>query len=183
MKPSKKDNLKANVEYWEKEVESLKKNRKKSGSSIEMLKAKRALNMALLELHYHSDERSAENLGFSDCPILDNIACSKDGEVMRKDWELVYTSNTIRKGNRTYQAHRLICFTFNNEGDYPQEFLDLYCDVHHKNGNHKDNRAENLCFITKDYHAMIHRNRVKFDDIVRKQLIQQQYNIYSMMFK
>ena len=109
-------------------------------------------------------------------------ACARNGEVMRKDWGLVYTGKTITRNNKGYSLHRLVCYTFNNEENYPQSFLDLFCDVHHKDGNHSNNEANNLCFVTKDYHAMLHHHKVDFNDELRKQLIAQQFETYSKLY-
>lgn len=176
MRASTVDQLKQNVRYWEKELEEAKKAHERS--SARKLHAMRELNKARLAY----EEKIPEELGFVDCPILEGIACARNGEVMRKDWGLVYTGKTITRNKRGYSMHRLICYTFNNEESYPQDFLDLFCDVHHKDGNHSNNEADNLCFITKDYHTMVTHRKVDFNDELRKELIAQQFETYSKLY-
>lgn len=177
MRVSTLDNLKNDVVYWENELAEAKKACKCSAQR--KLNAMRKLNFARLAIM----DRDIEQIGFTDCPLFDDIACAKNGEVMSKANELVYESDSIKRNGKTYQAHRLIAFTFCNEENYPTEFLNLFCDVHHKDGNHKNNVADNLCFVTKDYHMMLHHHKVEFNDEIRKTLIAQAFEMYSKCYE
>lgn len=51
---------------------------------------------------------------------------------------------------KTFKVHRLVA----------QYFCENYAEnieVHHKNRNRQDNRAENLCCLTKKEHAELHK--------------------------
>lgn len=72
-----------------------------------------------------------------------------------------YRSFSLRCNGITIQkyAHRLVYETF--IGDIPQGY-----DVHHKNGNPKDNRVENLELIELHKHRIEHK-REKFKPVVQ----------------
>lgn len=86
-------------------------------------------------------------------PELPKHTIYKNGEIWNGSWFLSFSEEnegyySMSINSKTYKVHKIVCYAFNPiEG---KTCLDDYCDlqVNHKDGNKKNNNADNLEWVT-----------------------------------